>query len=351
MSAGAGRLPAAVSRFRGSLLGALLGDCLGAVFEGQTSVSNRWLCEYLGTVEKGDKQEGALTYTDDTAMARSVVQSVLANPEFNAEDLANRFTDEYNNDPDRGYGMAVVHVFEKVASGEYRSVFTPAKEQFDGKGSYGNGAAMRVVGIPLAYPGLQDIIRYAKTSGELTHASSLGYNGAILQALAVHFALQGEQSRETFLQHLLSHMHDVEADEKSRSDARELELEEFPYCSRLKKIREFLERGHVSRNDVVAELGNGIAALESVPTAIYAFLRCMDPVAELPSQYNSLQRTIAFCISLGGDTDTIATMAGAIAGAYHGEEQVPLSWKLCCEAHKDAESWGEQLHQLYSTRL
>ncbi|MEE6484285.1 hypothetical protein FKM82_013826 [Ascaphus truei] len=330
MSAGAGRLlPAAVSRFRGSLLGALLGDCLGAVFEGQTSVSNRWLCEYLGTVEKGDKQEGALTYTDDTAMARSVVQSVLANPEFNAEDLANRFTDEYNNDPDRGYGMAVVHVFEKVASGEYRSVFTPAKEQFDGKGSYGNGAAMRVVGIPLAYPGLQDIIR----------------------ALAVHFALQGEQSRETFLQHLLSHMHDVEADEKSRSDARELELEEFPYCSRLKKIREFLERGHVSRNDVVAELGNGIAALESVPTAIYAFLRCMDPVAELPSQYNSLQRTIAFCISLGGDTDTIATMAGAIAGAYHGEEQVPLSWKLCCEAHKDAESWGEQLHQLYSTRL
>ncbi|MEE6484288.1 hypothetical protein FKM82_013826 [Ascaphus truei] len=192
---------------------------------------------------------------------------------------------------------------------------------------------------------------YAKTSGELTHASSLGYNGAILQALAVHFALQGEQSRETFLQHLLSHMHDVEADEKSRSDARELELEEFPYCSRLKKIREFLERGHVSRNDVVAELGNGIAALESVPTAIYAFLRCMDPVAELPSQYNSLQRTIAFCISLGGDTDTIATMAGAIAGAYHGEEQVPLSWKLCCEAHKDAESWGEQLHQLYSTRL
>ncbi|MEE6484292.1 hypothetical protein FKM82_013826 [Ascaphus truei] len=160
MSAGAGRLlPAAVSRFRGSLLGALLGDCLGAVFEGQTSVSNRWLCEYLGTVEKGDKQEGALTYTDDTAMARSVVQSVLANPEFNAEDLANRFTDEYNNDPDRGYGMAVVHVFEKVASGEYRSVFTPAKEQFDGKGSYGNGAAMRVVGIPLAYPGLQDIIR------------------------------------------------------------------------------------------------------------------------------------------------------------------------------------------------
>ncbi|KAM4701051.1 ADP-ribosylhydrolase ARH3 [Discoglossus pictus] len=339
-----------VSRFRGALLGALLGDCLGAVFEGQTRVSQRWLCDFLKEVEKGDRFKKALTYTDDTAMARSVVQSVLANQEFNAVDMAQRFTKEYNHDPDRGYGMAVVHVFEKLDSGEYHSVFSPAKEQFNGKGSYGNGAAMRVVGIPLAYPNIQDIIQYAKLSGQLTHASSLGYNGAILQALAVHYALQGEQSRETFLQQLLNHMKEVEADEKSLSDAQELELGEFPYCKSLMKIKEFLEKGQVPPEDVVKELGNGIAALESVPTAIYSFLRCMDPVEDLPSEYNSLQRTIAYCISLGGDTDTIATMAGAIAGAYHGDEQIPLNWKLSSEAHKDAENWGEKLHELYSRR-
>ncbi|XP_053313173.1 ADP-ribosylhydrolase ARH3 [Spea bombifrons] len=344
--------PYQLSRFRGALLGALLGDCIGAVFEGLTSVSVRRVCQFLSHLDKrSEEKRDALMYTDDTAMAKSVVQSVLANQEFDAEDLAERFTKEYKNDPDRGYGMAVIHVFEKIDSGEYRSVFTPAKEQFDGRGSYGNGAAMRVVGIPLAYPNIPDIMRYAKVSGELTHASSLGYNGAILQALAVHYALQGEQSRETFLQHLLCHMQDVEADEKSRSDARALELGEFPYCSRLNKIKDFLDKGNVSREDVVKELGNGIAALESVPTAIYSFLRCMDPVEELPQEYNCLQRTIAFCISLGGDTDTIATMAGAIAGAYHGEEQVPLSWRLCSEGYKDAETWGEKLHQLYSTRL
>ncbi|CAH2221950.1 poly(ADP-ribose) glycohydrolase ARH3 [Pelobates cultripes] len=340
-----------VSSFRGALLGALLGDCLGAVFEG-LNTTVRSVCQFLDRLDKRSKEgKDPLMYTDDTAMARSIIQSVLANKQFDTNDLAERFTEEYKNDPHRGYGMAVVHVFEKIDSGEYDNVFIPAKEQFDGRGSYGNGAAMRVVGIPLAYPSIQDTIKYAKLSGQLTHASSLGYNGGILQALAVHYALQGEQSKDTFLQHLLDHMQEVESDEKSCSDARALELGEFPFCNKLKKIKEFLEKGNVSQDNVVEELGNGIAALESVPTAIYSFLRCMDPVEELPQEYNNLQRTIAFCISLGGDTDTIATMAGAIAGAYYGEEQVPLSWKLCSEAYQDAELWGEKLHQLYSTRM
>ncbi|KAM3932933.1 ADP-ribosylhydrolase ARH3 isoform 1-T1 [Leptodactylus fuscus] len=335
-------------RFRGSLLGALLGDCLGAVFEGLDNVSLESVLFFLNDLKN---RKDVLMYTDDTAMARSVVQSLLDKPPFDEKDLAERFTTEYFNDPDRGYGMGVIHVFEKLKSGEYYSVFTPAKEQFNGKGSYGNGAAMRVVGIPLAFPNVQDIIQYAKISGELTHASSLGYNGAILLALAVHYALQGNLSRESFLEHLLSNMQEVEADEKSRSDAVELELGEFPYCNRLKKIKEFLEKGNVSRREVVDELGHGIAALESVPTAIYSFLRCMDPVDDLPKEMNSLQRTVIFCILLGGDTDTIATMAGAIAGAYHGEEQVPELWKKCSEGYRDAEDWGKKLWELYCSRL
>uniref|UniRef100_A0A8C5LXF8 ADP-ribosylhydrolase ARH3 n=1 Tax=Leptobrachium leishanense TaxID=445787 RepID=A0A8C5LXF8_9ANUR len=342
-------MPSTVSRFRGALLGALLGDCLGAVFEGYSVLNAGKVCQFLERL--GKVKQDTLVYTDDTAMARSVIQSLLAQKDFDARDLAERFAREYKKNPDRGYGMSVIHVFEKLDSGEYNDVFTPAKEQFDGNGSYGNGAAMRVVGIPLAYPCIQDIIQFAKCSGQLTHASSLGYNGAILQALAVHYALQGQQSKDTFLQHLLGHMKEVESDEKSCADARLLELAEYPFWSKLNKIKEFLSKENVSRKEILKELGNGIAALESVPTAIYSFLRCMDPVAELPQEYNGLQRTISFCISLGGDTDTIATMAGAIAGAYYGEEQVPPSWKACSEGYKEAEEWGEELHKLHSSRL
>lgn len=97
--------------------------------------------------------------------------------------------------------------------------------------------------------------------------------------------------------------------------------------------------------------GNGIAALRSVPTAIYSFLRCMDADPDIPDHYNALQRTIIYCISLGGDTDTIATMAGAIAGAYYGEEQVPPSWEQSCEAFQETQTMAKSLYELYCQRL
>lgn len=167
-----------------------------------------------------------------------------------------RFAEEYKKEPNRGYGMAVVNVFKKLLSPKCSDVFEPARSQFNGKGSYGNGGAMRVAGISLTYSDVQDVKKvpclllrapqlwqcccqtrlsrtsqvgllrmcfhsqFAKLSAELTHANSLGYNGAILQALAVHLALQGEVSKETFLEQLISHMEDVEADDKSLTDAR-----------------------------------------------------------------------------------------------------------------------------------
>ena len=50
-----------------------------------------------------------------------------------------------------------------------------------------------------------------------------------------------------------------------------------------------------------------------------------------------------YAISLGGDTDTIATMAAAIAGAALGDEQIPESWQYYCEGVADAEDFAEKL--------
>ncbi|XP_038233548.1 ADP-ribose glycohydrolase ARH3 isoform X3 [Dermochelys coriacea] len=216
-------------RFRGCLAGALLGDCLGAAFEGRDVVVLPELLRYLRGLEPpgragGGAQEAesreTLCYTDDTAMARCVVRSLLAKGEFDEVDMARRFAEEHKKEPDRGYGMAVVKVFKKLLSPKCSDVFEPARVQFNGKGSYGNGGAMRVAGISLIYPDVQDVKKFAKLSAELTHANSLGYNGAILQALAVHLALQGELSWESFLEQLIGHMEDVEADDKSLADAR-----------------------------------------------------------------------------------------------------------------------------------
>lgn len=71
--------------------------------------------------------------------------------------LSTRFAQEYKKDPDRGYGAGVITVFRKLLSPKCRDVYEPARAQFNGKGSYGNGGAMRVAGIPLAYSSVQDV--------------------------------------------------------------------------------------------------------------------------------------------------------------------------------------------------
>ncbi|XP_012497798.1 PREDICTED: poly(ADP-ribose) glycohydrolase ARH3 isoform X2 [Propithecus coquereli] len=335
-AAGGGGAGAArsLSRFRGCLAGALLGDCVGAIYEAHDTVDLTSVLRHVQSLEPdlgtpGSARTEALYYTDDTAMARALVQSLLAKEAFDEVDMAHRFAQEYKKDPDRGYGAGVITVFKKLLNPKCRDVYEPARAQFNGKGSYGNGGAMRVAGISLAYSSVQDVQK----------------------ALAVHLALQGESSSEHFLEQLLGHMEELEGDAQSVLDARELGMEERPYSSRLKKIGELLDQDSVSREEVVSELGNGIAAFESVPTAIYCFLRCMEPDPEIPSAFNSLQRTLIYSISLGGDTDTIATMAGAIAGAYYGMDQVPESWQQSCEGYEETDVLAQSLHRVFQKSL
>ena len=76
---------------------------------------------------------------------------------------------------------------------------------------------------------------------------------------------------------------------------------------------------------------------EAVPCAIYAFLHC-----------NSLsfRELIPYAISLGGDTDTIASMAGAIGGAYWGLESIPEEWTTSCEEFATAKELAHSIHDL-----
>lgn len=55
----------------------------------------------------------------------------------------------------------------------------------------------------------------------LTHSCSLGYNGAVLQALAVHLSLQGALDLpQEFISKLINEMEEVEGDKAALNDAR-----------------------------------------------------------------------------------------------------------------------------------
>jgi poly(ADP-ribose) glycohydrolase ARH3 len=59
-----------------------------------------------------------------------------------------------------------------------------------------------------------------------------------------------------------------------------------------------------------------------VPTAIYSFLKALDPVEGLETA-NPFERTVQLALTFGGDSDTICSMAGALAGAFYGESGIP----------------------------
>jgi ADP-ribosyl-[dinitrogen reductase] hydrolase len=93
------------------------------------------------------------------------------------------------------------------------------------------------------------------------------------------------------------------------------------FSSALDAIERGLKRG-ASCREMSATLGTGIAAYEAVPMALYCFLRHPD----------SYSQVIHDAVFIGGDTDTIASMAGAISGAFLGRDAIPADW---CDAVRE----------------
>jgi poly(ADP-ribose) glycohydrolase ARH3 len=260
-------------RFTGCLLGLALGDALGAPFEGSAPGEKDF-----------SRLPGLLTYTDDTEMAMGLAQSLSEKQGLDADHLARRFAADCS--PGRGYGPGALAVLDLISRGvpwqqAARTVFP--------EGSKGNGAAMRVAPIGLFYwrdPEALD--RAARQQSAVTHAHPLAQEGSALIAHAVAAIVRGLPAGTL---------------RTALRDAASLS----PYADKLRSMEELLSK-EAETSEVVARLGHGVLATESVPTAIYAFLR----------HGTDYLRTVSFCLALGGDTDTIAAMAGALAGASLG---------------------------------
>ncbi|XP_069140131.1 ADP-ribosylhydrolase ARH3-like isoform X2 [Argopecten irradians] len=366
-----------LSRFRGCLAGAVIGDCFGADFETlwadsieitKILVTDKRIYEAAEKQkEKGQTPEEAYsieriwTFTDDTAMARNVAKSLIENNGLNATDMATRFSEEYFKNPYRGYGGSVTAVFKKLQETEYKDPFGPAKQQFEGQGSFGNGGAMRIAPASLFgyknndFHRLRDLVTNITS---ITHSHYQAIQGAVLQACAIDLALrvEGHVDTDNFLDNLTKQMKTMEIETeritrennetKAKDHGEANTASEHPYCDKLETIRKFLKQDvPPTADEINEELGTEISALESVPAAIFAFLYSTKEIPDLENR-NLFEKTVMFATSLGGDSDTIATMAGAIAGACYGEDQLPEHWMLGCEGVKDALEYADQLYKL-----
>jgi poly(ADP-ribose) glycohydrolase ARH3 len=128
----------------GCLLGAACGDILGAGVEGQTADTIRG---HHGEVRNFlDTIRGFGCYTDDTEMTLALATSLVEKGFADPEDISLKYADFY--EPRRGYGAAARRVMGALQNGaDYRKT---GRLEFP-NGSFGNGGAMRIAPVGLAY--------------------------------------------------------------------------------------------------------------------------------------------------------------------------------------------------------
>ncbi|HEV2752886.1 MAG TPA: ADP-ribosylglycohydrolase family protein [Solirubrobacteraceae bacterium] len=270
-------------RVAGALLGTFSGDALGMPWEGAPPDA------IPAVLDMEAARLGAGTYTDDTQMTIALAESLLRRDGVDAEDLARAFLAAY--DPRRGYGGGTIQVFDLWREGV--AVTQAAQRVFDGRGSLGNGAAMRVAPVAVRFhadPG--SLSAQARRSARVTHAHPLGIDGAAAQAAAIAAALHGDDPLAAAL---------AEA--------------------RTPEVRDALEQ-LAARTEAVLELhmlgdGGGVPsrADRSVAAAVVAGARA-----------GSFEAAVTVAVRAGGDADTTGAMAGAIAGARFGAAAIPVRW-------------------------
>jgi ADP-ribosylglycohydrolase len=281
---------AAFGRALLSLEGLSLGDAFGESF---------FTPDALERIESRRLSEGPWRWTDDTAMAVSIVETLVARGVVHQDDLAMRFAARYGEDPIRGYGAATHRGLSQVRAGRHwRAV---AEGQFSGRGSFGNGAAMRasVVGAWFASD-LEQVAAQARLAAEVTHTHREGIAGAVAVAVAAALACGGEACPRGpgFIEAVREHL--PEGELKSRAGAALALGAEVP-----------IER-------VVASLGNGsnISAQDTVPLVLWCAAQHLD----------DFERALWLTVSALGDRDTTCAMVGGILACRVGHDRLPARW-------------------------
>jgi poly(ADP-ribose) glycohydrolase ARH3 len=281
-------------KFRGAILGSFLGDAFGAGFEGMTA--DRATSRLSTLSEKFPR-----TYTDDTDMTLALAESIVASGKVDPEAIAKTFSQVC--DLTRGYGIGTIKAVQALRAG---AAWHQVSRIVFEKGSFGNGAAMRVSPVGLFYHHHLEALRKAATDqANITHTHPLGQWGAVMQASCVGLALLQDPKKPLRKEEIIIELREI------------LWPGPVEYQKALNEMENIFAQGKkMETREIGRRLGNGIEAHRSVPSASYLAL----------TYSPDFQDAIRAAISLGGDTDTIAGMVGAIVGAHVGERGLPVEW-------------------------
>ena len=232
-------------------------------------------------------------WTDDTAMALEIVANLREFGKIETESLAHAFSRRYARNPNRVYGAAMHDLLPKLASGNYED---EAAQLFDGAGSWGNGAAMRVAPIGAFFADNVDAATSnAALSARVTHAHPEAVAGAVAVALAACFAARGE------------------------TELLKLVVPRLPASEVKARCKIALDMTNASSIEVAAKVGSGdgIAAHDTVPFCLWCAQTFIGSFEE------AMWHTVAGL----GDRDTTCAIVGGIVGARVGVDGIPAEWR------------------------
>lgn len=275
-------------RVVGSVLGLALGDALGAPFEGRRAAD---IPDPVPALELPWMGLPPGSTTDDTAMARNLVRSLAAGGVFDPDDLVARHLEWFRSDPP-DVGVLTRRVLSRVDRGE--DAFEAARAVWEERGpevSAGNGSVMYCAPLGLAYASRpEELVKVAPRLSALTHYDERCRTAVLAVTLTVGALARG-QSPESAVAAALGAVVDREGGE-------ELEY--------------LVEMAGVARRIDGPDQGfclftSGVGLQSLIGTGDF-------------------ETEVKRVVSLGGDTDTNAAVAGALLGALVGEGGLPRAW-------------------------
>ncbi|CAN5898526.1 ADP-ribosylglycohydrolase family protein [soil metagenome] len=240
-------------------------------------------------------------WTDDTAMAVSIVEVLAARGKIAPAELADAFARRYIADPARGYGRGAHAVLAEIASGTTYDL--AARALFDGQGSCGNGGGMRAAPIGAYFAGdLDAVVANAIASAAPTHAHRDGIAGAVAVAVAAAAVVAGERDPRALLDTVIAR------------------TPEGPTRSALLRAIPLLRAEPLT---VATELGNGsnVLSADTIPFSVWC------AATHLADYAGALWD----CGSVGGDIDTTCAIVGGIVVGAVGIEGIPPAWRASRE--------------------
>jgi ADP-ribosyl-[dinitrogen reductase] hydrolase len=268
----------------GSLLGLAIGDAVGTTLEFRERDSYVHIDDMIGG---GPFDLIAGQWTDDTATALALAESLLAYPQFNEIDFLDRLVDWHDKGSYSCTGMCFdIGITTLAALQRYKENPTPYPGPIDDY-SAGNGSLMRIAPVAIRHWNQESQISdISSRQSRTTHGATEALSICVIFSRILSNLIKGY----SFVDAL-----DVVSQESLFSDK-----------SILRNARKSKNRQEIRSTGYV---------VDSFEAAIW----CV-------SQTNNFKDAVLLAANLGGDADTVAAITGQLAGAKYGRSSIPAQW-------------------------